>query len=689
MLNLGILAHVDAGKTSLTERLLHAAGVIDEVGSVDDGNTQTDTLDLERRRGITIKSAVVSFAVGDTTVNLIDTPGHPDFIAEVERVLNVLDGAVLVVSAVEGVQAQTRVLMRTLRRLGIPTLVFVNKIDRAGARYDGVLRELAAKLSPAVVAMGSVTGLGGPAAAFTPSGDSPAFAADLLDVLAAQDDALLAAYVADEDALTCDRLRAELVAQTGRAVAHPVFFGSAITGAGVDALVAGIRELLPAAQGDPAGPVSGTVFKVERGPAGEKIAYARLFGGTLRVRDRVSFGGGRSGKVTAITVFDGGTAVRSQEVAAGRIARLWGLTDVRIGDPVAPPDAAACDPPPKARTTTRSPARAGAAPAPPDAVAGSTGRAGAAGHFAPPTLETVVVPGRPGDRGALHLALSRLAEQDPLIGLRQDDVRQEVSVSLYGEVQKEVIQATLAADYGLDVTFRETTTICVERVSGTGAAVEVIAVAPNPFLATVGLRVEPGPVGGGVEFRLEVELGSLPYAFMRTIEETVRETLHQGLHGWEVPDCVVTLTHSGYWAKQSHSGGVFDKSMSSTAGDFRGLVPLVLMEALRRAGTTVCEPLHRFVLELPPDTVGAVLPVLAGLGGVPRARRAGLVEGEIPAARVHALERRLPGLTRGEGMLESEFDRYEPVRGPIPARSRTDHNPLDRKEYLLHVLRRV
>src|SRR4051795_3594135 len=159
-LNLGILAHVDAGKTSLTERLLHAAGVIDEIGRVDDGSTQTDSLALERRRGITIKSAVVSFPLDGVTVNLIDTPGHPDFIAEVERVLGVLDGAVLVVSAVEGVQAQTRVLMRTLRRLRIPTLVFVNKIDRGGARYDAVLRGVALKLTPDVVALGAVRGLG-------------------------------------------------------------------------------------------------------------------------------------------------------------------------------------------------------------------------------------------------------------------------------------------------------------------------------------------------------------------------------------------------------------------------------------------------------------------------------------------------------------------------------------------------
>ena len=132
-LNLGILAHVDAGKTTLTERLLYAAGVIDTPGSVDDGSTQTDTLALEQQRGITIKAAVVSFAIDDLTVNLIDTPGHPDFIAEVERALSVLDGAVLVVSAVEGVQPQTPLLFRALQRVEVPTILFVNKTDRAGA----------------------------------------------------------------------------------------------------------------------------------------------------------------------------------------------------------------------------------------------------------------------------------------------------------------------------------------------------------------------------------------------------------------------------------------------------------------------------------------------------------------------------------------------------------------------------
>ncbi|MCX4825470.1 TetM/TetW/TetO/TetS family tetracycline resistance ribosomal protection protein [Streptomyces sp. NBC_01142] len=659
-LNLGILAHVDAGKTSLTERLLHAAGVIDEIGSVDDGSTQTDSLALERQRGITIKSAVVSFAIDDVTVNLIDTPGHPDFIAEVERVLSVLDGAVLVVSAVEGVQAQTRVLMRTLQRLHIPTLIFVNKIDRTGAHCERVLRGISEKLTPSVVPMGSAHGLGTRSPGFTPYGAADtAFTTRLADLLADRDDAFLAAYVDDDTTVSYDRLRDVLAAQTGQALVHPVFFGSAITGAGMDALTAGIKELLPAAEGDAKGPASGTVFKIERGPAGEKIAYVRMLSGAVRVRDRLPFGQDDEGKVTAISVFDHGSAVRRESVAAGQIGKLWGLGDIQIGDAIGTLPAAAQE----------------------------------RHHFAPPTLETVVVPCRPADRGALHTALSQLAEQDPLIDLRRDEIRREISVSLYGEVQKEVIQATLSNEFDVDVTFRETTTICIERPVGSGASFEIIDKEPNPFLATVGLRIDPAPVGSGVEFRLEVELGSMPYSFFKAVEDTVRETLWQGIHGWQVTDCTVTMTHSGYWPRQSHSHGTFDKSMSSTAGDFRNLTPLVLMSALRQAGTTVHEPMHRLRLEVPTDTFGLILPVLARLRAVPYAPdmrgTSCLLEGEIPAASVHELEQQLPALTRGEGMLECAFDRYRPVSGTIPARPRSDHNPLNRREYLLHVERRV
>src|SRR6476646_1248186 len=267
-LNLGILAHVDAGKTTLTERLLFDAGVIGALGSVDRGTTQTDTLELERQRGITIRTAVASFPLGDVDVNLVDTPGHPDFIAEVERSLAVLDGVVLVVSAVEGVQAQTLVLMRALQRLHLPTLVFLNKIDRVGADVDRVLEQVRARLSPAAI---------------------PVWAIDL-EQLAGNDDELLAAYVAGREP-SAGALRAALARQTQQARVQPVLFGSAITGAGLDELRAAIVDLLPAKAGDSDAPAAATVFKIEPGTV-EKVAYVRMFAGTLRVRDRVSLARG-------------------------------------------------------------------------------------------------------------------------------------------------------------------------------------------------------------------------------------------------------------------------------------------------------------------------------------------------------------------------------------------------------------
>jgi ribosomal protection tetracycline resistance protein len=663
LLNLGILAHVDAGKTSLTERLLFDAGVIDEIGRVDHGSTQTDTLALERERGITIKAAVVSFAIGDLTVNLIDTPGHPDFIAEVERALGVLDGAVLVISAVEGVQAQTRVLMRTLTRLRIPTVIFVNKIDRRGAGYDRLLADIAARLSPAIVAMGSVHDLGTTAAAWLPYGPADAgFSNRLADVLTLHDDALLADYVAHEHALTYPRLRSALAAATRKAVVYPVYFGSAMTGAGVSSLTAGLAELLPVTSGQ-AGTgnahCGGTVFKVERGRAGEKVAYVRLFAGAAAIRQPLRYGAapGRAGKIakiTGISVFNGGPAVPAESVHAGQIAKLWGLADVRVGDAIGDAD-------------TRELAH----------------------QFAPPTLETVVVPARAADRPALHLALSLLAEQDPLINFRQDATRRELLLSLYGEVQKEVIQATLAAEFGIEVGFRESTTICTERLAGAGAAAEFMGEPANPFKATIGLRLSPAPPGSGTRFQLEIERGALPAAFLTAIEETARETLAEGLYGWQVPDSVITVTHSGYVPPPPQGWSKY----SSSAADFRQLTPLVVMTALKRARTVVCEPVSSFRLEIPQDSVTAVLAALARLGatkqapGVADAFAGAVLAGEIPSGRLPELQLELPGLTGGEGVLESEFARYQQLSGEFPVRPRTDQNPLCREEYLLRVRR--
>ncbi|GAA4220094.1 ribosomal protection tetracycline resistance protein [Streptosporangium album] len=663
ILNIGILAHVDAGKTSLTERLLFDTGTIDLLGSVDTGSTQTDTDDIERRRGITIRSAVASFAVGALQVNLIDTPGHSDFIAEVERALGVLDGAILVLSAVEGVQAQTRVLMKTLRAMRLPTLIFVNKIDRAGARHDGLVADIRRKLAQQIIPMNTVRQAGSPdARAVANSLDDPDFHSRVAETLGENDDTLLAGLVAGAIP-SGDRLLAGIRTQTAAGLLHPVFFGSAMTGQGVEALIGGISRLLPPVPGteesrlpSPApgtekdGP-RGTVFAIERGGTGEKIAYLRMHAGEVRARQRITSyrreaDGGVSeenGQITALQVV--GPARRdTRHLTAGNIAKVWGLPHIRVGDQIG-------------------------------SAYGLTGQP----HFAPPTLETLARPKRAEQAALLHAALVNLADRDPLIHTRAVP-GEGTSVVLYGEVQKEVIAETLFHDFGVEAVFEPSRTIYIERPVGAGEAYEEISRhGHNEFFATVGLRIEPA-AGPGITFRREVERGSLPRPFHRAIEDAVRQTLGQGIYGWAVTDCAVTLTRTGY------------APPISTAGDFRNLTPLVLMRALDTAGTRVYEPCHAFEVEVPSDGLSAVTAQLAALGADIRESYGDTetwsLRGDIPARQVPEFERHLPGLSHGEGVWWSRPYGDRRVSGPVPVRERSDGNPLNRKEYLRYLARR-
>jgi ribosomal protection tetracycline resistance protein len=643
-LNLGILAHVDAGKTTLTERLLHHAGVIHDLGSVDSGTTQTDTLTIERRRGITIRAAVVAFPLDGATVNVIDTPGHPDFIAEVERSLAVLDGAVLVVSAVEGVQPQTRVLMRALRRLGVPTLLFVNKVDRSGADPGRALAAVADRLAPRVVPMGTVTGAGSRAAGFTAySPDDDAFRGRLLDVLAEDCDALVAEYV-DDGRVTDAHLDDELVAQVGAARLHPVFFGSAATGAGVPELMAGISRLLPAVDpghrtraGDAV--ASGRVFKIERGAAGDKVAYVRMFTGSIGLRQRLDLPGGRLGKVAGIQLFEAGRWVRAVQVGAGQIGRITGLTEVRVGD-----------------------------------VFGDRS-ASADHHFAPPTLEAAVSAVRPEQGPALRAALAALADQDPLIDARSDEDGQVV-VSLYGRVQQEVLAATLAEEYGVEAAFADASVLHVERPRRAGEAVVRLNTDANPYQATIGLRIEPGLPGSGLRFVVDAPAQDMPLYLFRSvegfglaIEAHVRRELTRGRYGWEVTDAVVTLVEVAY---STADGPPSRRGPTSTSFDYRKVTPVVARQALDRARTVVCEPVLRVSLEVPTESTPALQRLLGRWGAeiADQSSRGDLatLEARLPAARLHELQRQLPDLTGGEGVLESRFDGYQPVHGRAPWR---------------------
>ena len=653
ILNLGILAHVDAGKTSLTERILFETGVIPSPGSVDKGTTQTDTLELERARGITIKAAVAAFSLDGLTVNLIDTPGHADFVAEVARALGVLDGVVLVVSAVEGVQSQTRRLARAARAAGLPLLLFVNKIDRLGARGEPLLAEIRHRLNLRPVAMNDPVGLGTRAAAVVPHDwADPVWRGRVIDVLAEANEGVIAAFDRAGGDLGAAFVAAELRTQAGAGAVAPVFWGSAITGVGVPELLAGIAAWVPPAAAASDDPLSGAVFKIARRPSGEKVVYARLFAGALAVRQRVPIRRtGPSGRVetieervTGIDRIGAGTATPAAAAGAGEIVVLHGLRSARIGDHLG------------------------------DAAAHAGGLAEA---FPVPTLESVVAPVDPGQEVRLRAALEHLAEQDPLISLRQRDAVGAISVRLYGEVQKEVLAETLAREYGLGAAFGPSRTICIERPVGTGEHAETIFEHPNPFFATVGFRVEPGEAGSGV--RYVRELGALPLAFYRAIEETVDETLAQGLCGWEVTDCVVTLTRAGF------------NSVLSTAGDFRKLAPLVLMRALAEAGTRVWEPVEDLDLTVPAEALGPV----CGLLALARATiRSAVADGpahrivcEIPTAELLAVERRLPGLTRNEADWGAAFAGYVPVVGEPPVRARLGPDPRNRAHYLAEVAR--
>lgn len=668
-LNLGILAHVDAGKTTLTERLLHHAGVLDQPGSVDAGTTTTDSLALERRRGITIKAAVVSFALDDLRVNVLDTPGHPDFIAEVERVLSVLDGAVLVLSAVEGVQPQTRILLRALQRLRVPTLLFINKIDRRGADVDATLAAIRRRLVREVLPMGRVEQLGAKVATFRADGsDEFAFRDRVTATLAEHDDELLANFV--EGRLgSGTQLRAELAAQTRACLLYPVYAGSAVTGAGVPELMDGIASLLPpvlspaapppsalspaalspaalspaalgAADGSPSTRPSGRVFKIERGAAGEKVAYVRLFSGSLGPRGRLELSEGRVGKVTGLQLFDQGRWLRTNTLGPGQIGRVTGLSAVRVGD-------------------------------------GFGGASTDEHHFAPPTLEASVVAADPAQGPALRAALAELADSDPLIAARTDDDGR-ATVSLYGRVQQEVIASTLAEEYGIAVQFTDASVLHIERPRIAGAAMEQLNTDSNPYHATIGLTIAPGAPGSGLTFGSTVSARDMPLylfknatAFLAAIERHVADALSVGLSGWRVTDCVVTLDHCGYSVAD---GPPSRRGPTSTAYDYRQLTPIVVRQALERAGTIVCEPVLRVSLEIPRDASAAVQGVVTRWGAEVTAQTTGedlsQLEVRLVSTRLHELQLQLPDLTGGEGVLESRFDTFEPVYGTPPVRRR-------------------
>jgi len=646
-INIGIVAHVDAGKTTTTENLLYYSGIIKEVGRVDSGNTQTDSMELERRRGITIRASATSFTWKNVKVNLLDTPGHVDFISEVERSLSVLDGAILLISAVEGVQSQTRILFNTLKALKIPTIIFINKLDRSGANIDRVIEEIKKSLSNKVVRLQEVQKEGSKEISISPLIHSNVVMDNIINVLADIDDSFLEEYITGIK-YSENELLEKLSYYSKQGMLYPIFCGAAAIGLGIESLLDGICEFMPQIAGDHSSDLSGVVFKVERTNVNEKRVYVRLFQGKISVRDTIKLvNKDMVEKVKKINVLENGKFIESSTICAGDIGVLYGLSSFQIGD-----------------------------------IIGVTNDKIKRISIAKPTLKTTITTVNKEENSKLFKALTLLTEEDPLLEVETDDLEKGIYINLFGEVQMEIIKSMLEEAYGIKVEFSNILTIYKETPKGTGTAIARMQEELNPFFATVGLKVEPAERGKGLIYTSNVSTGSLPKSFQNGIEGAVRSTCKQGLFGWEIVDIKVTLTCGEYF------------SPASTPADFRNTTPMVFMEALNEAKAELLEPLYEFELRIPQNVLSKAIWDLESMRAVFEnpiiIEDEFLIKGLIPVENSKEYNMKIASYSEGKGMFMTKFYGYKEV--PIELgkiREKSGYNALNKKEYLLHKLNTI
>lgn len=646
-INIGIVAHVDAGKTTTTENLLYYSGAIKEIGRVDLGNTQTDSMDLERKRGITIKSSAISFTWNDIKINIIDTPGHVDFISEVERSLSVLDGAILVISAAEGIQSQTRILFNTLKALKIPTIIFINKLDRVGADYDRLINEIKSTISDRIVRLQKINGEGSKDISLNDLFEENIISDDIINVLSDLDEAFLEAYIEEIEYDKKD-IQEKISFYSKQGSLYPVLCGAASTGLGIKNLLDGICSYLPFSSGDSNDDLSGVVFKIERTNVNEKKVYVRLFEGQISVRDTISVPSkDMVEKVKKISALENGKFVEVSTIKAGDIGILYGLKSFQIGDVLGVKNH-------KIKNTS----------------------------IAKPTLKTTISAINKEENRNLFGILTLLAEEDPLLEIGTDDNQKEIYINLFGEVQMEILSAILEDSHGIKVKFSDIQTIYKETPKRIGTSIIRMQEELNPFWATVGLKIEPLSRGEGLKYISKVSVGSLPKSFQNAIEEAVIKTSKQGLFGWEVTDIKVTLIHGEF------------NSVMSTPADFRNVTPMVFMEALYEAKTDLLEPLHEFELRIPKNVLSKAiwdLEIMSATFENPIVIDEEVyIKGLIPVESSKEYKLKIASYTGGKGMFVTKFYGYQNTEfKEYKVRKKTTYDPLNKKEYLLHKLNAI
>jgi ribosomal protection tetracycline resistance protein len=647
--NIGIVAHVDAGKTTISEQMLYLSGEIRSPGRVDEGTAHTDRLEVERERGISVRAATTVFPWKGHTINLIDTPGHVDFTSEVERSLRVLDGAVLVVSAAEGVQAHTETLWRALQTLGIPTILFINKMDRIGADPDGVLAETARLLTPDAVPVqwpiGSEQHFAGVADVWDGHAyrDYPGLALvreRLYESVAERDERMLEAYV-QGGPIEDSQWKEAFVRLARQAKIVPVLYGAAIRGIGVEPLLNAILDYLPAPRGDADKPLSGVVFKLERSKSMGKLAYVRLYDGSLSNREAVYNATlGAEEKVTQIRQMRAQSYKDTGRLLAGDIGVVCGLSNTKIGDILGNPASV----PPEHRLSV-------------------------------PLLTVQAHPLNEADFPALAEALAQLAEEDPLLDLQWLHEERELHIKVTGTVQLEILASLLLSRFGLQCRFSEPSVIYKETPTRPAEGY-VAYTMPKPCWAILRFAIEPGPRGSGLVYRSVVRQEQLLERYQNEVERRVPEALQQGLYGWEVTDLKITLIEGEHHVWHTHPL------------DFVVATPMGIMDGLTNTGTTLLEPMLEFRIAAPEETGGRILGDLVRMRAEfdPPAVMSGrfTVEGKFPVATSLDYAVKLGSLTGGRGVLTTRFAGYQECPLELGAiRPRRGIDPRDRSKYIL------
>ena len=632
IINIGILAHVDAGKTTLTESLLYASGTISEPGSVEKGTTRTDTMFLERQRGITIQTAVTSFQWHRCKVNIVDTPGHMDFLAEVYRSLAVLDGAILVLSAKDGVQAQTRVLFHALRKLNIPTIIFINKIDQVGIDLESVYQSVRDKLSADIIIKQTVS----LSSKITLTENT---SAEVWDSVIENNDELLAKYIAGES-ISQKELAQEEQRRVQDASLLPVYHGSAKNGLGIQQLMDAVIGLFQSTKEQGSAALCGRVFKVEYTDCGQRLVYLRLYSGTLRLRDTVALAGREKLKITEMRIPSKGEIVRTDTAHKGEIVILPSdslrLNDI-LGDKTQLPREMWSDVP-----------------------------------F--PMLRTTITPKTAEQRDRLLDALTQIADTDPLLHYEVDSTTHEIILSFLGRMQLEVVSALLTEKYKIETAVKEPTVIYLERPLKVASHTIHIEVPPNPFWASIGLSVTPLPLGSGVKYESRVSLGYLNQSFQNAVMDGIRYGLGQGLYGWNVTDCKICFEYGLYY------------SPVSTPADFRSLAPIVLEQALKKSGTQLLEPYLSFTLYAPQEYLSRAYhdaPKYCATIETAQIKKDEVVfTGEIPARCIQAYRTDLAFYTNGRSVCLTELKGYQATVGEPVIQPRRPNSRLDKVRHM-------